>query len=258
MNDPANLGNSSIAVEWLIPAAKSHVGLLIYVHGGSFLFGPSPRVIALMTTIASQANMGLIMPRPRLAPEHKCPAGVDDIGYFFDQIEQSGFTADRIALAGEQTGPNLILAALQQNHRCLRFKPAAQVFFSPWLDMSLSSWNSLMNRLGIAHVHSREFTEMVVLFYLGFEKQKISASHPLASPIFGSMENLAPTMVHASESDISLDDARALIGKLTENDCAASLHLWPRIRHMWERYELNYCRDSIDLSVDFLKANLSK
>jgi acetyl esterase/lipase len=114
-----------------------------------------------------------------------------------------------------------------------------------------------MNRLGIAHVHSREFTEMVVMYYLGMEHQKVSSSDPLASPIFGSVSDMPPTMIHSSESDISLDDARNLEEKLLAESVAASMHTWPRINHMWERYELEYCQNSIQISADFLLAQFT-
>jgi len=227
--------------------------VLIYVPGGSFVLGPSPLVIALITEIAKKAGLALFMPAYRLAPEHPCPAAIEDISSFLSAI---GTTTNRIILCGEQIGPNLILAALQNVDASVLDRIAAMIFLSPWLDLSLSSWSSLTVQMGVMHVHSREQAELAVRLYLGMENPTFAPSDQQVSPLFGALSHLPPTLIHACESDISLDDAKVLHDKLLVYHSESELHIWPRVAHMWERYELPYCKDSIAICVDFMLAHL--
>ncbi|VAV93726.1 putative esterase [hydrothermal vent metagenome] len=254
MGRPAS--KSKLPVTWLIPEHDKHRGLMVYVHGGSFLVGASPLVIKLMKKIARKAGLALVMPQQRLAPEHPCPAAIDDIGGFLDALAEQGFAAKNIVLAGEQTGANLLLAALQQPNRLQQFCPAAQIYYSPWLDLTLSSVGSFMNRLGISQAQSREFAGMVPLFYLGMNEQSMSTSDPLASPINGPLAGLPPTLIHACESDIQVDDAKKLATEIKANSGKTTLHVWPRVRHMWQRYDMRYCQKSVEISAEFLLAHL--
>jgi len=245
-------------MRWVIPANGGQRGLMVYVHGGSFAFRHSPLVLDIITTIAARADLALVMPQQRLAPEFAYPVPVHDIGACFDALEQTGFTQDKIVLAAEQTGANLILSALQMDQRLRRFKPAAMIFYSPWLDLSLSSWGSMLNRIGVANVHLRELGEIIVRLYLEMGESVISPKDPLVSPIFGALDNLPPTMIHACESDISVDDARKLYLALNPTTPSSHLHLWPRVAHMWERYIPEKCAQSIHLSATFIEEILAE
>ncbi|MBL4616207.1 MAG: alpha/beta hydrolase fold domain-containing protein [Robiginitomaculum sp.] len=241
---------------WLIPPSDADAGLMVYVPGGSFAVGPSPRVIAVMRAIADKAGLALLMAQYRLAPEHVCPAAVEDVAELLRDLRRSKSWSGEIVLAGEQIGPNLIMAGLQQNTNEMAGDIAAMVFFSPWLDLTLSAWSALTVNMGTLNVHSREQAELAVRFYLGMENPKILPDNPIASPLFGSLEPMAPLMIHVADGDLSLDDARTLMEKLTENDGASFLHIWPRVSRMWERYELEYCQQSIEISASFIKNNL--
>jgi len=238
--------------KWLVPVNDAHRGLLVYVHGGSFLFGPSPLVMTLMKTLARASRMALVMPAYRLAPEHPCPAAINDIAAFFETLARSGVAAAKTVVTGEQTGANLTLAALQAGAGKTGFTPAALVFFSPWLDLTLSSWSSLINRFGISHAYSREFAELAVRLYLGTAPKSIAADDRRASPLLGPLDRIPASMMHASESDISLDDARNLHHRLKAGAVPSRLNIWPGVDHMWERYDLDYCKKSVRMSAAFI------
>lgn len=230
---------------WLIEPEKAHRGLLVYVHGGSFLFGASPLVIKLVTALAQAANMALVMPGYRLAPEHPCPAAIEDVTAFLNTLEPQGYALARTIVVAEQAGANLALAAVQAQRRAQASLPAAMIFFSPWLDLSLSSWNALLNRLGMAHAHSGELIGLVTRLYLGEGPGAVAADDALASPLLGDLCGLPPVLIHASESDISIDDSRRLSDQMEGGGQPAALHIWPRVEQMWARYELPYCTQSI-------------
>jgi monoterpene epsilon-lactone hydrolase len=74
---------------------------ILYLHGGAFVAG-SPRTHRSITRRLSALTGALVLvPHYRLAPEHAFPAGLDDCVRCYQQLLQEGYTADRIAIAGD-------------------------------------------------------------------------------------------------------------------------------------------------------------
>lgn len=240
--------------EWLLPQTDLEQGILVYVHGGSFLYAAAPMVTDLAKRLANHANMALVMPHYPLAPEHPCPAAVTAIGKFLADLTLTSNAP--IALFAEQAGANLALAALQAANPGVRERISAMVLMSPWLDLSLSSWSFLMNQMGDAHVHSRTTIELAVRLYLGEGKDAVNAANALASPLRGDLAHMPPTLVHACGSDLTLDDSRRLVQRLNGHGIDAQLHEWPRVQRMWERYDPVFAKPGMAHSLRFLARHM--
>lgn len=241
--------------EWLLPQTALDQGVLVYVHGGSFLYGAAPMVMDLAKHMAQASGMALVMPHYPLAPEHPCPTAVHAVRDFLSDLSLA--VPAPIALFAEQAGANLALSALQSGPPELRRRVAAIVLMSPWLDLSLSSWSFLMNQMGDAHVHSRTTIELAVRLYLGDSPDAMDATSPIASPLRGDLSGMPPTLVHACTSDLTLDDSRLLVTQLLEQGIAAELQEWPRVQHMWERYDPQFAQPGLQQSIGFLSRHIT-
>jgi acetyl esterase/lipase len=101
-------GNSWSAERITVPNSDPE-RLIIYYHGGGFLFG-SPRSHRVITThLAQEAQATVLSVDYRLAPEHPAPAAHDDCFDAYRWALDQGYQATSIALAGDSAGGNLSL-----------------------------------------------------------------------------------------------------------------------------------------------------
>jgi acetyl esterase/lipase len=127
--------------EWVRSAAASEPadGVVLYLHGGSYLFG-SPR-----THADTLARLALATDRPvlaldyRLAPEHRYPAQLEDAHAALAALEAMGVPRARIVVAGESAGANLVLALALALRDRREPQPAGLALISPWLDLTSSA-----------------------------------------------------------------------------------------------------------------------
>jgi acetyl esterase/lipase len=74
------------------------------------------------------------------------------------------------------------------------------------------------------------------------------------SPVFGNLRNLPPTLVHASEAEMLLDDGRRYVNRAVANGSVATLQTWPRVVHVWHMFypQLTEAREAWDEIGKFL------
>ncbi|SET84268.1 alpha/beta hydrolase fold [Marinobacter segnicrescens] len=62
----------------------------------------------------------------------------------------------------------------------------------------------------------------------------VSPTSPVASPLRGNLENLPPTLIQASDSEMLLDDARRYAARAKVAGSPVTLHIWPGMVHVWQ------------------------
>ena len=66
---------------------------------------------------------------------------------------------------------------------------------------------------------------------------RVRPCDPRVSPVFGDLSNLPPTLVHASEAEMLLDDARRYVNKAREAGSEVTLETWHHMLHVWHAFE---------------------
>lgn len=98
-------------------AGPEGLPVLVFLHGGGWIFGDIETHDALCRLLAHQAACLVVSVDYRLAPEHKFPAALDDSLAALDWVAahaaEVGGDATRIALGGDSAGGNLAAAACQ-------------------------------------------------------------------------------------------------------------------------------------------------
>ncbi|RAK63362.1 hypothetical protein DJ019_16695 [Phenylobacterium kunshanense] len=237
--------------EWFAPRAAEPRGVVFYVHGGSFAADRSPRITHLVARFAAAAEARVFAPSYRLAPEHPCPAAVEDIIAAWAWQAQTAPDEPVVALA-ESAGAAILLAALQAAIARGLPPPSGLVLLSPWVDLSLQSWSVTAASLLGTTPYTMESLALMARFYLGGR----SATDPVASPIFGAFDGFPPTLIHASRGDILYDDAVRLAEAMRERGCDLTVRLWSEETHVWERMQTPKARQSIGLAADFIRRRL--
>lgn len=214
--------------ELISPKKSSTQRYLLYLHGGGFALGSLDTHRELVTAFAYHADARVLAIDYSLAPDHPWPAGLEDSLAAYDWLREQGVTSDRIALAGDSAGGSLVLALCQKLKNLGREQPACAVYLSPWLDLTCSSpsielnapTDPLLNR-----VQMHAFAEL----YAGNKP----LNSPDISPIYASLEDLAPMHIQVSAQEVLLDDARRLHRGVAEVGGHSELYTSPWMPHVW-------------------------
>jgi acetyl esterase/lipase len=107
--------------------------IFCYIAGGGFVFPPPP-TSSFLTRTAQNSPCVLVIPRPRVAPEHPWPAGVEDdwhvVRWLLDGRAASGWdglglglAADhvdwsKVALGGASAGANVVRPSCFDDRPC--------------------------------------------------------------------------------------------------------------------------------------------
>jgi acetyl esterase/lipase len=237
--------------EWFAPRHKKPRGFVFYVHGGSFVAERSPRITHLVARFAAAAEARVFAPSYRLAPEHPCPAAVEDIVAAWAWFHETWPGEPVVALA-ESAGAAILVAALQQGRARGLPMPSGVVLLSPWLDLSLQSWSVCAASLLGTTPHTMESLAVFARFYLDGRLP----TDPVASPMFGPFDGFPPTLIHASRGDILYDDAVRVAEKIRDAGGDLTVRLWADETHVWERMSTAKAKQSITLAAEFIRRRL--
>lgn len=191
--------------EWVRSSAAGEPadGAVLYLHGGSYLFG-SPR-----THADTLARLALAVDRPlfaldyRLAPEHPYPAQLDDALAALRWLETTGVPRTHVVIAGESAGGNLALALALALRDRGEPQPTALVLVSPWLDLT-SSHDSHRRNLPFDYGTPDMLRAQARLFAGGLALDDPRLSVGNVDP-----RGIAPTLLQVGTAELLLDECRA-------------------------------------------------
>lgn len=227
---------------------------ILYLHGGGFVSG-SPRTHrGIAGRLARGVDAQVIVPDYRLAPEHPFPAALDDAEAAYLALLDSGVAPERLAIAGDSAGGNLIFALMLKLKGRGAPLPAAAVGLSPFADFTGSGESFVVNAASDPLLHVRGFPSVVNAYAPGQD-----CTNPLLSPIFGDLAGLPPTLIQCGSDEILLDDARRLHVALMQAGVPCDLEVWPRMPHVWQAFAsfLPEARRAIARITGFLQTHFA-
>lgn len=125
---------AGVPVERVTVGATERRTAVLYLHGGAYTVGSPLTHRVVTSSIARDSGAVVVAPHYRLAPEHPCPAALDDALAVFDAlVAEHGFTPDRIAVVGDSAGGGLA-AATTQALVDRGTPPSSLAMISPWAD----------------------------------------------------------------------------------------------------------------------------
>lgn len=226
---PTHLGGR-VALSVRAGRVADRAARVLYLHGGGHLAG-SPRThVGLLSWLARDARCEVIAPDFRLAPEHPCPAGLEDAEAAWNELVARGTPPEKIVLAGDSAGGGLALALLAR--LCARgTPPAGLVAFSPWVDLTGASPSIAENARRDAMLVAGRLPE-VAGYYLGGK----AADDPDASPLFAAFPGCPPVHLQCSESEILRDDSLRMADHLRSFGAEVTVQSWPDAPHVWHMF----------------------
>ncbi len=196
------------------PDSPDSCPVILYFHGGGYVKGGIEESDAFCRNLARVTRHMVLSIDYRLAPEHRCPAALDDAiaaaTWARTHAVDVGGAPGPIVVCGESAGGNL--AAVTCLH--LRSNPQAmiryQVLLQPVVDFTLSFPSIAM-----------PFTECLVpredlaWYYRTYCGDQCDPSDPRVSPIYAQdLSGLPPALIIAAEYDTLRDEAEAYAERL--------------------------------------------
>lgn len=226
---------------------------LLYLHGGAYVVGGSQSYRGQAGELGRAVGVTAYVIDYRLAPEHPCPAAVDDGVAAYRALLDQGLKASRIVIAGDSAGGGLTLATLVAARDAGLPMPAAAFVISPWADLACAG-ASMKTKAAADPSLTEDGLKKAAAHYLGGQ----SATAPLASPIHADLTGLPPLLIHVGSAEILLDDAIRLAGVAGAAGVAVRLEVWPEMIHDWHLFAfmLGAGRRALAEAGTFLKSHL--
>ncbi|WP_347861507.1 alpha/beta hydrolase [Salimicrobium sp. PL1-032A] len=125
------------------PEGEGPFPVLVYFHGGGWVFGDIDSADNVCRRFAGEAQAVIVSVGYRLAPEHKYPAAfhdaVDAVAWTFRNLGEWNGDHDRVAIGGESSGGNLAAAAASYFLEHGDTGIAAQLLITPVLNYDFRS-----------------------------------------------------------------------------------------------------------------------
>jgi monoterpene epsilon-lactone hydrolase len=133
------LSAGGVACTWIIPPGSPSDQVVLYLHGGGFVYGQTPPHLQMGAYLAHKTGARILMVDYRLAPKHPFPSALEDCITAYHWLLQQGIPARNIAVAGDSVGGNLTLTTLLKLRDEGTPLPSAAVCLSPVTDLSNKS-----------------------------------------------------------------------------------------------------------------------
>jgi acetyl esterase/lipase len=219
-------GSSQLAGTWLEPPDAGE-GVVLYFHGGGFVFGSLRTHGDLIGGLARAANARCFAPEYRLAPEHPAPAAMDDALAAYHTLIGQGIAPKHIVLAGDSAGGTLVLTTLLALRDAGQPLPAAGVAICPWVDLACSG-PSFQHNAAFDFVGKKHCRQAAAL-YLGTADPK----GPDVSPLFAELSGLPPLLVQAGGAEVLVDQIRDFVTRAQAAQVQAQLSVYDDMVHVW-------------------------
>lgn len=242
-----------VPAEEIVPRGGASGRTILYLHGGGYYMG-SPRTHrALTERLAMGLSARVIAPDYRLAPEHRFPAPVEDALKVYRWLLKTGVPAAAIAVMGDSAGGGLTFALLLGTKREGLDQPGCAVGFSPWTDLT-GSGESLKRNAWADPLLDPRGMDALVRNYMGEEGDP---RDPLASPLFGDLAGLPPSLIQVGDIEVLLDDSVRLAERARAAGVEVELEIWPGMPHVWQLMasHLPEARRALDRVYAFVRAH---
>ena len=211
------------------PVADPHL-TVIYFHGGGYVFGNPGTHRTLIAQLSDAAQVNVVAPRYRLAPEHRYPAAVDDAEHAYRALLDAGHDPRSIVLAGDSAGGGLAAALVVRISAVGLPAPGGLLLFSPYLDLTHASYT----------IRTNADTDYLPLSTMKAPNDSYAEPHQLAdpevSPLNADLAGFPPMLVFAGGAEMLLGDSLRFAERATESDADLTLIVEDEMMHVWPAF----------------------
>jgi acetyl esterase len=206
--------------------------LLVYYHGGGFVFGDLDTHDGLCRLLCRHAGAHVLAVDYRLAPEDPFPAAVEDaraaLHWTVENAETLGADPGRIGVGGDSAGGNLAAVVSQLAARDGGPAPSLQLLIYPVTDFT--SRRRSRELFGEGFFLTSSSMDWFEGHYLGLASEH--AGDPRASPLLADdLSGLAPALIVTASFDPLRDEGEAYAQALRAAGTPVALRRFPGFIH---------------------------
>ena len=243
-----------------IPNGKGPFAILLYFHGGGWVFGSLDLYDPVCRALADKAGVVVVAVDYRLAPEHKFPEPLEDcftsLKWAESHIDKFEGNGKRIIVAGDSAGGNLAASVCLLSRDRKGPIPVFQILMYPVTDFNFSTqtYNNFAKGYFVSKAEMEYFWEQ----YLNNPEE---GENPYASPLKAkNLASLPPAMIVLAEYDLLFDEGRQYAEKLQAAGVPVVLKTYPTIHGFIGMYnQIDMGRQALDdissQLKEFLKSN---
>jgi acetyl esterase/lipase len=210
--------------------------IMVFAHLGGGVIGDLSSCEVFCSILARVALCPVISIACRLAPEHRFPAGVEDmlVAYRWARENAQGFGAPawRAAVGGDSMGGNFAAVVAQKMRRLKEPEPELQLLVYPALD--LASESPSMTVYADAWPLSRADMQWFMGHYMG---PGDAPGDPRLSPLRATdLSGLAPAVIATAGFDPLADQGEAYARRLRQAGVFADLRVYDTLAHAFTAY----------------------
>ena len=200
------------------PAAGPDRAIVVFLHGGAFVFGNLDTHDGLCRRLALSSRLTVVAVDYRLAPEHPYPAGLDDAIAAVRWV-RSRYPGVAVGLAGDSAGAWLAVAAALELG-ALQQPVDAMGLLYPAVDAGCASASQMA--FGRDHMLTRDFMLWAWSMF---------ATEAMPDLTKADLSGLPPSVVITAGFDPLRDEGQALIDRVRPAGVKVSAHHYPDMIH---------------------------
>ena len=226
-----------IAARHYRPERSGRAPLLVFYHGGGFMFGDLDTHDRLCRLICRDAGIQVLSVDYRLAPEHPAPAALEDgyAAYRWALSHLDDLEADpaKVCVGGDSAGGN-VAAVVAHQARDEGIAPALQLLLYPATDLGTETASQKLFAEGFLLTAK----DLRLLWACYLDGSGVDVADPRVSPLRSKdLAGLAPAIVVTAGFDPLRDEGESYASALEAAGNVVNLHRFGSMIHGFGQFD---------------------
>jgi acetyl esterase len=242
-----------------VPDGPGPHPVLLYIHGGGWVWNSIDTHDRLMREYAAAAGCAVVGPDYALSPEAVFPQALEEceavLRWVAEHGAEWGLDPARIVIGGDSAGGNLAAAlALSVRDGGAPVPLAGLLLNYGVFDSRLDtpSYREFASGYGLTEERMR-------FYWNAYAPRAADRLNPLAAPLRADLAGLPPCLLHIAELDVLANENHAMAAKLQAAGVAVETQVFPGTVHGFLRAvgEVGAARRAVAEGADWLRARFS-
>jgi acetyl esterase len=242
------------------PSNEPNLPVLIYMHGGGWVWGSIDTHDRLMRSYAAASGCAVLGPDYALSPEAIFPQAIEECHALLRHVAtrgaELGLDSSRIILGGDSAGANLATGLALLNAEQPEPIPLAGLLLNYGVfdhRLDTASYQEFADGYGLTLAKMR-------FYWDAYCPDLVARASAFASPMRGELSVLPPTLLHIAELDVLCAENLAFAEKLRAAGVPLETQLFPGTVHGFLRAlgRVGAADRAVEAAGVWLKARFSR
>jgi acetyl esterase/lipase len=222
------------SAQWVEADGADSDRVVLYLHGGGFMFCGVGTHQRLVSRISSAAQAPVLMVDYRMLPTHSIGEAVDDGVNGYRWLLAKGYRPDQIVIAGDSAGGYLsFMIPLALREQGLP-GPAGIVALSPLTEMDPARKTEHPNAGRDAMLPSHALDELARISDRADSRSGSLRDRSRLCPVDSDLRGLPPVLIQVGSHELLLPDSELMADRLAEAGVPCELQVWRRQVHVFQ------------------------